>query len=569
MDWLRTHTDPRETGALARALRVSPILATLLLRRGLGAPDQAQAFLEPSLRDLPNPSLLPDLDRAVDRLIQALNLEERIVVYGDYDADGLTATALLADFLRSLGARVSTYIPHRVTEGYGLNPEAVKHLAQTGHRLLVTVDCGVADFEMVALARECGLDVIVTDHHQPPHRLPPALAVVNPKRPDSAFPQREIAGVGVAFFLAGGLRQALRERGVFSQASQPELAPLLGLVALGTVADVAPLTQVNRILVTEGLHRLADPDRPGLTALKESCALASGRPPTSSEVAFQLAPRLNAAGRIDSPQPGLDLLLTRNADDARVHAGALERVNRERKRLQEQMIREALALLEDKGERLGRTIVLANEGWHRGLVGLAASKLAEQYGRPTLLLSIEDGTAHGSGRSIPGFNLFAALDRCRDLLVRFGGHDQAAGLSLDLSQLPRLIQAFEDIASHEIRDDDLRPRLPIEAEVTLADLNRGLAHEIDRLAPFGEGNPEPILAVTDLKPLSSSVVGGKHLRLRLGDNGQTLDTIGFNLGAMLTELGRQVSVAVQPHTSTYNGRTTLGWKVVDIKKGRD
>ncbi|MDY6851331.1 MAG: single-stranded-DNA-specific exonuclease RecJ [Thermodesulfobacteriota bacterium] len=566
--WVMETVDSRFAADLAREVEVSPILAKMLIRRGLSEPEAVQAFLQPSLRDLPSPFLLPDLDLAVERLIQALAEKQMITVYGDYDADGLTATALLADFLKGLGARVSTYVPHRTMEGYGLNIEALEGLARSGTRLLVTVDCGVADFEALTRARELGLEVIVTDHHQPPNRRPPALAVVNPKLSGSKFPQRNLAGVGVAFFLAGGLRQALRERGLFSKADQPELTPYLELAAIGTVADVVPLTKVNRILVSMGLRTLTAPYRPGLAALKEVSALTPDKPVTARDVAFRLAPRLNAAGRLDSPLPGLELLMTRDPALALAKAVILEDANRERRRLQKKMIGEAMDLLEDQGPESAKAIVLGREGWHRGLVGVAASKIVEKYYRPAILLSLEDGRANGSGRSIPGFNLYSALDRCRDLMVRFGGHEQAAGLTLEADQVSSLARALDEIAAGELSEDDLVPSLRVEAEVTIEGLTQGLAVELGRLEPFGQGNPEPIFAVNGAAILSGGVVGGRHLKLMLSQGGRTLDTIGFNLGHLLPDLGRHVSVALQRHASTYQGRTTLGWKAVDIIKGK-
>lgn len=568
VEWRRPNIDPQVAAGLARRLEISPLLATLLLNRGLSGPEAALAFLNPSLADLPSPFLLPDLDRAADRLVQALKREEIITVYGDYDADGLTAAALLTDFLQLLGAKVNTYIPDRVREGYGLNTAAMEKLAGEGTRVLVTVDCGISDFEAVARARALGLDVILTDHHQPQDRLPPALAVVNPKRNDSRFPQRSLAGVGVAFFLAGGLRQVMREQGFFSSERQPELAPFLALAAIGAVADVVPLTKINRILVSMGLKYLADPDRPGLAALKEVSALPPGQPPTAREVAFRLAPRLNAAGRLGSARPGLELLLTRDADQAKRQAQWLEETNRERRRLQEEMFQQALALLEDQPQGLGRTIVLCREGWPRGLLGLTASKLTEKFYRPTILLSIEDGLVHGSARSIAGFNLHSALNRCRDLLIRFGGHEQAAGLTLAPDEVSALSKAFEEIALFELSEADLSPILPIEAEVALSELNGRLAADLTQLAPFGQGNPEPVFVLTGVKILSCGLVGPKHLKLTLSDGGRTLEAVGFNLGHLLPELGPTVSVALGPHASLYQGRPVLGWKILDVKKGR-
>ena len=553
--------DNEDAVELGCALNLSPVAAGMLIRRGYDNPESARAFLNPSLKDLPNPRTFTDMDRAVVRILAAMDNKEPIAVYGDYDADGLTATALLCIFFSNLGLSPVPYVPHRLEEGYGLNEEALERLAQQGIKLVVTVDCGVSDHSAIEKARQLGMSVIITDHHQLPPNLPKADAVVNPQRDGRGL--RILSGVGVAFFIAGGIRQALRERGY----SGPEinLAPLLSLVALGTVADVMPLTGVNRILVTMGLKHLARPSLPGLAALKKNAAVESDREMTARDLAFRLAPRLNAAGRMGSPQPGLDLLLTDAQDRADSLAGELESLNRERRRMQAETFKQALAMMDPDNNN--RTIVLAREGWSRGVVGLAASKLAELYRRPSILLALEDGMAIGSGRSISGFNLFAALSQCRDLMVRFGGHEQAAGLTLDPGNLPHLAEAFEAVAQQEIDESILIPTLDIEAEVTLNELQGGLMSELARLAPFGTGNPEPVLALREMKVVSACAVGGQsHLKLCLSQNGRTLETIGFGLGDALPELGPRVRVAVTRHTSQFRGRISHGWKVVDIQK---
>lgn len=568
MDWIIKKSPGKIAAGLAGALGIPPVIADMLVRRGVRTPDDARDFLKPSLKNLPSPFLLPDMDKAVDRLIKALAKKEKIAIYGDYDADGITATVLLTEMLTSLGASVVTYIPHRVSEGYGLNTKAVETLAESGVNLIVTVDCGVSDIDAVAKAKTAGVDVVITDHHQIPPRLPDALAVVNPQRKESRFPQKELAGVGVSFFLAGGLRQALRERGMVSEADQPELAPLLSLVAIGTVADVMPLTNVNRILVSQGLRYLTDPSQPGLCALKENGITSNGLPLTSEDLGFRLAPRLNAPGRLDSAQPCLDLLLSRDIDEARGYASVLEQVNKERRRLQQEMFRQAEDMLEDMDLDRLRSIILAREGWPRGIAGLAASKLADVYRKPVLLLSVEDGVAVGSGRSIKGFNLFAALDECRDLMLRFGGHEQAAGLAVNTETLAELAQVFEAIAVREIDDDMLIPKLEVEAVLSLHDLRSGLGKGLQYLEPFGEGNPEPVFAVENANVLAAGVVGGNgdHLKLNLNQDGCNLEAIGFGLGGMLPELGRRVSVAVKRHNSFFRGAVQEGWRILDIKR---
>lgn len=566
VEWIYKGVDATRASALARETGLPPFLTSLLVIRNVDTPEKVHAFLNPSVKDLPSPHLLPDVDKAVERLITALAENELITIYGDYDADGLTATALLADFLERLGARVGTYIPHRLKEGYGLNVSAVESLARAGTTLLITVDCGISNHEETARAAQLGMDVIITDHHKPLETLPGAVAVINPKRSDSRFPQHDLAGVGVAFFLAGGLRKTMRERGLRLEDEQPELAPYLGLTALGTVADLVPMREINRILACEGLKYLADPPWPGLASLKEVSNLEPGKTVTAEDVGFRLAPRLNAAGRLDSAQKGLDLLMIRDPDQARRLAGELEEFNRARKRIQEKIFRQACALVEESPENGCKFFVLSHEDWHRGVVGIAASKIVETYHRPAVLLALEEGRAVGSGRSIPGFSLFNALNTCRDMLDSFGGHDHAAGLALPIENVPDLAEALERIADRDLSERDLRPTLTIEARVTLDELNQDLINQVYRLEPFGIGNPEPVLAVHGLKVLGVSTVGRNHLKLRLQSGSEMLETIGFGLANRLPDLGPRVSVALKPLTSTFQGRTTRQWQVIDIKK---
>ena len=567
MKWIVHKWDAEAAGRLAAELGLHPVTAGLLARRGFSDPTAARQFLRPSLKDLPDPFLLPDLDKAAARLIEALRRQEPLVVYGDYDADGLSAAVLASDYLASLGFRVEAYIPHRLEEGYGLNRAAVEKLAAAEIKLILTVDCGVSDFEAVTRANELGLDVIVTDHHRPPDRLPPAAAVVNPQRADSLFPQRGLAGVGVSFFVMGGLRLALKKENLLSKNDQPELAHLLGLVAIGTIADVMPLTMVNRILVSHGLLQLASPRRPGLAALKEIGALEKDRPPTARDVAFRLAPRLNAAGRLGSALPALEVLRAVDEETARKRALDLEELNRKRQNLQARVFKEALSELDEGEAELARVIVLARDGWPRGVVGLTASKLAERFNRPAILLTYEDGLAVGSGRSVRGFDLFAALDRCRDLMERFGGHRQAAGMSLQKDRVPHLAAALDEIARSEIAPEDLEPCLEIDAAVTLSELEE-VAGQLPWLAPFGQGNPDPVFVIDGLEVVSAAGIGagGAHLKLILNQGGSRLETIGFGLGDRLPELGRRVSAAFKRHTSRFRGRVVEGWQVVGVRK---
>lgn len=567
MKWIVDKSSRTQGADLAGQLNLSPLAGALLFRRGIRDKQSAAAFLNPSLKDLPSPDLLPDMMPAVERIIKAIEDDQQITVYGDYDADGLTSTALLTHFLTSLGARVDNYIPHRLKEGYGLNKDAVSGLADLGTRLIITVDCGMSGHDAVALANERGLDVVITDHHKPPPNLPDALAVVNPKRKGTDPVLSGLAGVGVAFFLAAGIRQKMREAGIFNLNNQPAIATYLGLVALGTVADVAPVGGVNRVLVKEGLKHLDNSTWPGLKALKEVSALDGGLPLSARDIGFRMAPRINAAGRLDSPHKVLELLLAEDGHQADGLATYLDEQNSLRKKVQQKIIRQAQDMLEEEDQVGRHFVVLAGEGWHRGVIGIAASRIVEVTGRPAILLAIEDGKAIGSGRSIEGFNLFEALSRVSDMLDQFGGHDQAAGLRLDASRLPDLAQALEAIAAETLTEDDFEPRLEIDAFIEEDDLKQQLFDELELLAPFGNGNPEPTFGLEGLKVLSASVVGKNHLKLRLKKGARTLDTIGFGLGEMLTDLGPEITAAVRPLTNFYRGKVDRGWQVVDIKTG--
>lgn len=569
MRWRIKKPDPAAAAALARELALGRHAARLLTARGYAAPEAARAFLDPRLESLPDPFLLPGVEQAVRLAIGALRQDLPIVIHGDYDADGLTATALLMDFFTRLGARVTPYVPHRLQDGYGLSPEVVTRLAQQGAKLLITVDCGISDHEAVRQAKQAGLDVIITDHHNPPDRLPPADVIVNPKLAGSRFPEKALTGVGVAFFFAGGLRARLRQQGFFNTRPQPPLAGYLGLAAIGTVADVAPVTGVNRALVAQGLKSLSLDPSPGLAALKKVSGLAEQAPLTAEDLGFRLAPRLNAAGRVGSPQAALDLLLARETDAAQALAQALEENNQARKKIQTRIHQQALALLEDERPEESAVIVLAGEGWHRGVVGIAAAKLAETFYRPVVLLAVEGELAVGSGRSIPGFGLHAALAQAAHLFEEFGGHDQAAGLTLRTANIEPFKEILAQAAALALAGRELSPELEVDALVGLEELNAPLFEDLARLAPFGPGNPEPVLGVRGLEVASAAIVGRDHLKLRLAQDGCSLASIGFGLGPRLAELGPLVDAAFSRHTSFFRGRVEKTWRMVDIRRHQD
>jgi single-stranded-DNA-specific exonuclease len=540
-----------------------PLVARILLNRGLAAADDILAYLNPSLERLYPPFGLPDLEAAAVRLGRAVRQEEAVAIYGDYDADGLTATALLYQFLRELGLTAIPYIPDRLTEGYGLKLEALKELAARA-RLLVTVDCGISDADEVAWAQVHGLEVIITDHHEIPPELPPAVAVVNPKRPGSDYPFGDLAGVGVALLLALGVRAEFRAEGWFRQRREPNLRSYLDLVALGTAADVVPLLGENRILMRQGLMVLEESRRPGLVALKEAVGL-EGKPVTFRDVVFKLAPRLNAAGRLGQARCALELLLSDDLQQARGQAAYLQNLNRQRQALEEDVLQAAAALLGREG--LGRrpALVLAGEGWHPGVIGIVAARLAEEYHRPVALVSLQNGVGRGSARSVEGFHLFRGLHACRQALHKYGGHEFAAGFEVASENLAHFRDLLDQAVVEQVGPQPRRPTLKVDAQVMLAELNGVFYQHLESLRPFGPGNPAPVLVCQEVQCLGSRVVGDRHLRVQLAQAGQVLEAIAFDRAASHPLTGT-LDVALSTRVSQYQGRPAPDLRLLDWGK---
>lgn len=480
-----------DADSLARALDLPPLIGRLLAQRGHTTPAAARQFLDGTLAELPDPFLLKDMDVAVARLERALAQRERVCVVSDYDVDGLTSTALLVRVLTRLGAAVVTYAPHRVKDGYGFSEKAVVFAKGQGASVLVTVDSGTTAHTALAYAREEGLDVLVVDHHDLQGLArPPAHALINPLQPDCAYPEKALASVGLAFKLAQALVSRL--------GSAYALWEHLDLVCLGTVADVAPLIGENRLLVRYGLQRLAATPKAGLKAL---LAVADARPGpmTTETVGFILGPRLNAAGRMSAPDSALRLLVTDDAAEAKTLAAGLHEENRLRQRVEASVLREAL----EQAERTTnftqhRVIVVAGEGWHPGVIGIVAARLVERYARPAVVIALADGAGKGSARSIAGFHLVDALAECRDELLGFGGHEMAAGLTIAADRVAGFRDALNAVAQRRLADDQLVPRLSVDAEVPLSALTPAFVRALERLGPFGAGNPRPVFASHDL-----------------------------------------------------------------------
>ncbi|MBI4279602.1 MAG: single-stranded-DNA-specific exonuclease RecJ [Armatimonadetes bacterium] len=557
--WSVIAADPARRDALASLLGVPLPVAQVLVNRGLANPREARRFMEAPLEDLSDPFALPDVAAAVARLRGAVERRERITVYGDYDADGVTATAILVRGLRALGAEVDDYIPHRLREGYGLNLAAVQGLADRGTQVLLTADCGIRSVDEIRAAGARGLAAIVLDHHEPGEALPPALAVVNPKRRDVAASFAGFCAAGLAFQLIRALRRAL--------GAAPEVPlDLLDLAAVGTIADVVPLLADNRVLARHGLMRLSETPQVGLRALRE--AIGRGGPADAWEVGFLLAPRLNAAGRMGDAGLAVRLLLTEDETEARELAALLDRENRARREVGDQMLAEALAMIETAGGP-DLAIVLASETWHPGVVGIVASRLVDRFHRPAVLLALAEGVARGSARSIPGFSLVEALESCRDLLVRYGGHHAAAGLTLEASALDHFRRRLVEVARATLRPEDLQPVIAVDAEIELGQVTPDLAHHLAALAPFGMDNPEPVFVTRGLRVLSSGLVGeGSHLQLGVTDGRAYADAIGFDLGDLSETLaftGVPVDLAYTVAVDRWQGEERLRLEVVDLQ----
>lgn len=561
-----------EAAALARQTGLTRVAAEVLWNRGITTPDAMRAFTMPALRDLHEPSLLPAMTQAAARIREAVEHNEPIVVYGDYDVDGITATAILIRCLRLLGVEPAYYIPHRAQEGYGLNADAVRTLARAGTRLLITVDCGINAVAELALAKKLGMDVIVTDHHEPGDLVPAAACLINPKLPACRYPFRDLSGAGVAFKLAWAIGKSFSARARVSPEFKEFLLDSITLAGLGTIADVVPLHGENRVIARFGLVGLGNSQAAGIRALCEAAGITT--PALSAfDVAFKLAPRLNAAGRLGCARKCVELLTTDSDERARAIARELNRENTRRQKLQERTLDAAREMLTADGATDTRlTIVLASEQWHAGVVGIVASRLAAEYWKPAVLLAIEGDAVRGSARSIPPLNLFETLQDCADHLTGFGGHAMAAGLRLPRSQLAAFTEAFECAVAARLAGYDLAPTLDVDLEVELAEMTRALMGELESFAPFGAENPEPILAAYNLA-LPGQVrrmgSGGRHMSFWVRQNGEALRAVAFDMGEQAEPLAESgvCSLAFVPRMNRYRGRENVELDVRDLRIG--
>jgi single-stranded-DNA-specific exonuclease len=555
--WVFREFDPFRRAALAQALSISSATASLLLARGVTTPQEATNWMSHHVPH--DPFLIPDMEPAVERLHRAVSAHEPVCFYGDYDVDGMSATALYVTFFSSLGANVRAYVPHRKREGYGLNAAAVQRLHDEGVSLLVTSDCGTTSHREITLARQLGMDVIVTDHHQTGEEMPPAVAVMNPHRTGARYPFLGLCSAGLAYKVV----QAYQLR--FGEAGVP-LESLLDLVALATVADVVPLQDENRGFVRQGLAQISRGARCGIRALKQVAGVVRDCSPET--IAFKLAPRLNAAGRLDHAMLGVQLLTTESPAEAQRLADRLEQLNRERQKIEADLMSEAVETVND--HELPPALVLASRRWHVGVVGIAAARLVERFHRPTIVIAIDEhGVGKGSARTIGGFDLYQGLAACQDLLDAFGGHPSAAGVTVQESRLDAFRARFEAIVADWTRGADTVPTLHVDAEVQLTEVTAQLIREIGVFHPFGAGNPEPTFAVKGLEVMDARTVGDKHLRMTVRQ-GRSIpfESIGFGMKSLL-ERGiparTPVDLAFLPELNRWNGYDRIQLRIRDVR----
>jgi single-stranded-DNA-specific exonuclease len=562
--WVMAEADEASVEQLRRELGIPAPVARVLVNRGVEEVSQAERFLSPSLKGLHAPEGLADMDRAVHRILLALETRERIWVYGDYDADGVTSVALLTSFLESAGVKVNWVIPNRERDGYGFHCCLIPETCDRGG-LVITADCGISDHEEVEKARARGLDVVVTDHHEVPESLPRAYAVVNPKRADNLYPFGELAGVGVAFMLAWALARRLKERRIWPPGKEPSLKTYLDLVALGTIADQAPLLGENRTLVRHGLAQMAQGHRPGIQALMRAAALEN-RPVSVGSLTFQLAPRMNAPGRLDEASPALELLLTKDSATATELAALLDGMNRKRQQIEDEVLREAEARAWDAVRGGDSALVLAREGWHPGVLGIVASRLVDRFGLPVVLVSLRDGMGKGSARAPEGYHLMEGLRSCGHLLQRFGGHRMAAGLKVEAGALEEFRQCLCAHAREALGERRGARVLRIDDRLAPGDITEELVRSLQKLEPHGTGNPEPVFQVDGVEISGCRRVGQAHLKLSLSHGSRVFDAIGFGMAEALPQDARgQARLACLPQLNDWQGRTSIQLKLKDLR----
>jgi single-stranded-DNA-specific exonuclease len=557
----KNHSNIDKIAELQSELDINSTLAQLILDRNLNTAEEVENFIKPDISNLHDPFLFKDMEVAVQRLLAALREGENILIYGDYDVDGITSVSLLYEAIFELGGKVSFYIPNRISEGYGLSRTGIDAAKSRNINLLITVDCGVTAVEEVAYANEIGIDVIVSDHHEATKEIPPALAVINPKLKTSNYPFKELAGVGVAFKLLQGLYERLGY-------DVSKLDKFLDLVAVGTAADIVPLRDENRILVKHGLEKLNTNSRNGLFALAESASLL-GRELTVSTIVFVMAPRINAVGRMSTAKKAVHLLTSKSLQQARNIAKILESENKMRRNIDEATCLEAMDLVDEQVDpNVAKIIVLAKKDWHPGVIGIVASRVMEKFNRPTVLISIKDGLGKGSARSTLNFDIYKALNSVNHLLEEFGGHKFAAGITIKEENINELRTRLEKISEEQISKDDMTPTLKVESEINLNQFDANFLKWLKRFAPYGPGNMTPVFVARDIEVVGDvHVVGYNHLKMKVRQDGIVIDAIAYNFGDKASQFKRnnqRLDSAFVMEENTWNGQTTIQMRIKDF-----
>jgi single-stranded-DNA-specific exonuclease len=571
--WFINRTNPEFVDYLSRASSISPFLAMVLINRGIKKPSAVCDFLTPSITGISDPFDLPGMRTALERIKTAAARNEKVLVHGDYDTDGLTATVIMVEALRKSGLDVSHFIPVRGAHGYGFNVSALAEAKKRGVKLIITVDCGITSFDATAAAAGEGIDVIVTDHHEPAlgrsnrvetgFLLPEAVAVINPKLLPDGSGLEILSGAGVSFKVA----QALAADKGFPLSGDDALS-LLDLAALGTLADVVPLRGENRIILNEGMRLLHEAERPGVRALKDVCGLTKKKL-KAGLLSFTMVPRMNAAGRISDAGDVVRLLLSEDYEEAAGLSERLDGLNAERQRIEEEVYQHALSKLDGHGADTDTVIVLCEEGWHEGVIGIVASRLVEKFYRPVFIFTLERGVAKGSARSIPSFDICGGLAECSDLLMTYGGHKQAAGVRMKAENMPRFEEAIRRIAGQSLDKDELVPMLRIDSDIELPQISHALVRELEMLEPFGCGNAEPLFGSRGLGVAAPRTVGNNHLKMRLGKDSRSFDAIGFDMGLLFEHLGCPgvIDAVFAPAFNEWNGTRRLQLVLKDLRPG--
>ena len=555
--WQICETDKEKVDELKSKYNISELLATILVNKNITTQKEINEFLNPTRNDFFDPFLMNDMDIAIKRIKKAIENQEKVIIYGDYDVDGITSITVLKSFLKDVGLDVDYYIPNRLEEGYGLNKNAIDEIAKKEYKLMITVDCGISAIEEVDYANSLGIEVIITDHHEPGDEIPKALAVVDNKRKDNKYPFRELAGVGVAFKVSQALAQSMNIR-------EEEYLKYLDIVCVGTISDIVPLVSENRVITKLGLKLVKQTRNMGLRAIINSSGYSQIN---STTISFGVAPRINACGRMGKAEQALKLLLSKDIYEVNKLTQELNSYNRERQEIEKEIFENVLTKIEQNNLAKNRTIVVGGENWHHGVIGIVSSKITEKYFKPSILLSFEeDGTGKGSGRSIPGFDLHEALMKCENCLEKFGGHSMAVGLTIKKENLEQFYKEFEKIAE-ENEIENIIPIINVDAKIELDKIDKSVVEDLKQLEPFGEANKTPTFALKNIRIDSIRALSeGKHLKLTLRENNQIINAIGFNIGELAEayKIGDKIDIAGVLEINTFNGIDNLQINIKDI-----